>query len=161
MAQGELFIHGTTHAINAILTGNTARTAFLTTEGHPDTLVIREGGRSDIFNFATPYPGSEWYYAYKDSILEQYDGDLEKFILALGDATSITAVISHEFTAMDLMGLQQIVATRDMRLLEQAEKHRAALKEPVASPQVSFNFEATKLKAPVEPTVRKRIRVAA
>jgi N-methylhydantoinase A len=56
LAQGELFIHGTTHAINAILTGNTARTAFLTTEGHPDTLVFREGGRSDIFNFATPYP---------------------------------------------------------------------------------------------------------
>ncbi len=56
LEQGELFIHGTTHAINAILTGNTARTAFLTTAGHPDTLVFREGGRSDIFNFDTPYP---------------------------------------------------------------------------------------------------------
>src|SRR5262245_52382657 len=39
------FIHGTTRAINAILTGNTAKTAFLTTLGHPDVLVIREGGR--------------------------------------------------------------------------------------------------------------------
>ncbi|HEU5320923.1 MAG TPA: hydantoinase/oxoprolinase N-terminal domain-containing protein, partial [Methylomirabilota bacterium] len=30
------FVHGTTRAINAILTGATARTAFLTTEGHRD-----------------------------------------------------------------------------------------------------------------------------
>jgi N-methylhydantoinase A len=54
--QGEMLIHGTTHAINAILTGNTARTAFLTTLGHPDTLVFREGGPNDVFNFAVAYP---------------------------------------------------------------------------------------------------------
>ena len=56
LEKGELFIHGTTRAINAIVTGNTARTAFLTTKGHPDILVIREGGRSDMFNFKEPYP---------------------------------------------------------------------------------------------------------
>jgi N-methylhydantoinase A len=50
------FIHGTTRAINAILTGATAKTAFLTTEGHPDVLVIREGGRIEPFNFRVPYP---------------------------------------------------------------------------------------------------------
>ncbi len=50
------FIHGTTRAINAILTGNTAKTAFLTTAGHPDVLVIREGGRIEPFNFTVPYP---------------------------------------------------------------------------------------------------------
>jgi N-methylhydantoinase A len=54
--RGELFIHATTRAINAILTGNTARTAFLTTEGHPDVLLYREGGRSEPFNFTRPYP---------------------------------------------------------------------------------------------------------
>lgn len=52
----ELFIHGTTRAINAIVTGNTARTAFLTTQGHPDILVIREGGRADVFNFRRRFP---------------------------------------------------------------------------------------------------------
>lgn len=35
LARGDLFIHGTTHAINAILTGNTARTAFITTSRYP------------------------------------------------------------------------------------------------------------------------------
>ena len=51
-----VFVHGTTRAINAILTGGTARTAFLTTEGHPDILVFREGGRTEPFNFTVPYP---------------------------------------------------------------------------------------------------------
>jgi len=56
LGRGELFIHGTTHASNAIITGNTARTAFLTTKGHRDILVIREGGRLEPFNFAVPFP---------------------------------------------------------------------------------------------------------
>lgn len=56
LARGELLVHGTTHAINAILTGNTARTAFLVTQGHPDILVLREGGRTGIFDFTVPYP---------------------------------------------------------------------------------------------------------
>ncbi len=56
LGQGELFIHGTTHAINAIVTGNTAKTAFLTSEGHRDILVFREGGRMEPFNFTVPFP---------------------------------------------------------------------------------------------------------
>ena len=39
-----------------MLSGKTARTAFLTTEGHPDVLVYREGGRSDPFNFTREFP---------------------------------------------------------------------------------------------------------
>jgi N-methylhydantoinase A len=56
LSRGEHFIHGTTHAMNAIITGNTARTAFLTTKGHPDILVLREGGRIQPFNFSVPFP---------------------------------------------------------------------------------------------------------
>ncbi len=56
LSRGDMFIYGTTHAINAVITGNTARTAFLTTQGHPDVLVLREGGRVEPFNFTVPYP---------------------------------------------------------------------------------------------------------
>ena len=56
LSRGDLFIHGTTHAINAIVTGNTAKTAFLTSEGHKDILVFREGGRMEPFNFTVPFP---------------------------------------------------------------------------------------------------------
>lgn len=56
LSAGSMLIHGTTHAINAIVTGNTAKTAFLTTHGHPDILVLREAGRMEPFNFRIPYP---------------------------------------------------------------------------------------------------------
>ena len=56
LERGTILIHGTTRGLNAVLTGATARTAFVTTRGHPDTLVLREGGRTDIFDLTRPYP---------------------------------------------------------------------------------------------------------
>jgi N-methylhydantoinase A len=56
LARGSILIHGTTRGLNAVLTGATAKTAFVTTRGHPDTLVLREGGRTDIFDLTRPYP---------------------------------------------------------------------------------------------------------
>lgn len=56
LAGVETLIHGTTHAINAVITGRTARTAFLTTSGHRDMLVLREGGRHEPFDFTVEYP---------------------------------------------------------------------------------------------------------
>jgi N-methylhydantoinase A len=56
LAKGSTFIHGTTHAVNAIITKSTARTALLVTQGHPDILVLREGGRIEPFNHTAPYP---------------------------------------------------------------------------------------------------------
>jgi N-methylhydantoinase A len=52
----EMLIHATTLATNAILGNNTARTAFLTTAGHPDILLYREGGRREPFNNKVPFP---------------------------------------------------------------------------------------------------------
>lgn len=58
LRQGDLLIHGTTIATNAVLTGKTAKTAFLTTSGHPDILVIREAGRMTVslFDYSVPNP---------------------------------------------------------------------------------------------------------
>ena len=55
LGRGELFIHGTTHGLNAVLTGKAARTAFLTTAGHPDILLFREGGRTGAFDWSRDY----------------------------------------------------------------------------------------------------------
>ncbi|MBH0239098.1 hydantoinase/oxoprolinase family protein [Methylobrevis albus] len=56
LAETDLLFHSTTRAINAVVTGRTARTALLVSAGHPDILVIREGGRTDPFNYQIPYP---------------------------------------------------------------------------------------------------------
>lgn len=47
--------YGTTRATNAIIEGRTARTALFVTEGFPDVLTLREGGKPDPFR-SMPYP---------------------------------------------------------------------------------------------------------
>ena len=56
LKQSDLMIFGTTRATNAIVTRSTAKTAFLTTEGFPDILVLKEGGKFDPHDFSVPYP---------------------------------------------------------------------------------------------------------
>ncbi|GAA3967323.1 hydantoinase/oxoprolinase family protein [Actinomadura viridis] len=55
LGEAEL-IYATTHAINAVLTGRTARTALLVTGGHRDILVFREGGRDKPFDHRREFP---------------------------------------------------------------------------------------------------------
>ena len=73
LGAGSTLIYGTTHPINAIITGATAKTAFLTTEGHPDILVLREGGRAEPFNstigFPKPYVPRSLTYEIRGRIL--------------------------------------------------------------------------------------------
>jgi N-methylhydantoinase A len=56
LAETEMLIHGTTRATNAVLTGTTARTALVTTKGHGDVLLLREGGRTRSFDWSQEYP---------------------------------------------------------------------------------------------------------
>jgi len=74
--------------------------------------------------FATPYPGSEWYSLFKEKILAQYDHRLEDFLLDLGDATKITAVISSRFNAVELLGLRELMVNLDLRRIDAYERQR-------------------------------------
>lgn len=56
LANTDLFIYGTTRATNAIVNRTVAKTAFLTTAGFPDILVLKEGGKRDVFDYLTEYP---------------------------------------------------------------------------------------------------------
>lgn len=55
-AQSTTLIYGTTRAVNAIVQGKTAKTAFLVTEGFPDILVLREGGKANPHDFTHEFP---------------------------------------------------------------------------------------------------------
>lgn len=89
--------------------------------------------------FATPYPGSEWFSVYRDWILEQYDGDLEKFVLDLGDATRVTAVISHNFNAVELLGLRELMLNFDYKRIQEYEQRwRKVHNVPDSAPSTIF-----------------------
>lgn len=51
-----LLIYGTTRSTNAIVQGQVAKTAFLTTRGFPDILVTREGGKFRPHDFSFDFP---------------------------------------------------------------------------------------------------------
>lgn len=72
-------------------------------------------------HFATAYPGSEWFSTYRKNIEAQYGGDLESYILDLGDASKITAVISHNFNAVELVGLRELMLSRDYAKIDAYE----------------------------------------
>ncbi|MFG0632025.1 hydantoinase/oxoprolinase family protein [Pseudomonas sp. xss_2] len=56
LSKTSLFIYGTTRATNAIVTKQGAKTAFLTTQGFPDILVMKEGGKVNAHDFSKDYP---------------------------------------------------------------------------------------------------------
>lgn len=51
-----VFLYGTTRATNGIVERKIARTAFLTTAGFPDILLLKEGGKAETHNLQVEYP---------------------------------------------------------------------------------------------------------
>ena len=56
LADTELLIYGTTRSTNAIVEKKTAKTALLVTEGFPDILLYREGGKAKPHDSSRDYP---------------------------------------------------------------------------------------------------------
>jgi len=56
LAQSSMLIYGTTRATNAIVTKTVAKTAFLTTQGFPDILLVKEGGKQNPHDFTVEFP---------------------------------------------------------------------------------------------------------
>ena len=56
IAKASLFVYGTTRATNAIVERKVAKTAFLTTEGFPDILLFKEGGKLDGHRWNIDFP---------------------------------------------------------------------------------------------------------
>ncbi len=79
LADAETFTYGTTRATNAIVEGKTARTAFFTTAGFPDILLLREGGKLDPFK-QIPYPPPYVPRYLTFEITERIDSEGDVFI---------------------------------------------------------------------------------
>lgn len=111
LARADTFIHGTTHAINAIVTGDTARTALFVTQGHRDILTLREGGRSQPFNHTEPYPEPYVPRALTFGIPERllYDGSIRKPLDESAVLGMIEEIKSREVQAVAVCLLWSIV----------------------------------------------------
>jgi anaerobic magnesium-protoporphyrin IX monomethyl ester cyclase len=97
-------------------------------------------------HFATPYPGSEWFTQYRADIIRQYNGDLEAFILDLGDASKISAIISHNFNAIELIGLREMMLNFDHRQIDAYEEvWRHNHKIPDGHPSTTFTKASKKI----------------
>jgi N-methylhydantoinase A len=71
----DVLIYGTTRATNAIVQGAVAKTAFLVTAGFPDILVLKEGGKPRVHDFATDYPDPYIPQAHTFEIAERVDSE--------------------------------------------------------------------------------------
>ena len=75
LARSSLFMYGTTRATNAVVTGSTAKTAFLTTKGFKDILLFKEGGKYDPHDFSYDYPAPYIPRRYTYEIDERIDSE--------------------------------------------------------------------------------------
>ena len=75
LGETDLLIYGTTRATNAIVQGTCAKTAFLVTAGFPDILVLKEGGKHGVHDFATDYPDPYIPQAHTFEIAERIDAE--------------------------------------------------------------------------------------
>jgi N-methylhydantoinase A len=111
LGRAESFIHGTTHAINAIITGNTAKTALFVTEGHRDILTLREGGRAEAFDRSAVYPKPYIPRALTFAVPERlmWDGSIHKALDESAVCRAIEAILSQDVRAVAVCLLWSII----------------------------------------------------
>ena len=103
LAETTEFTYGTTRATNAIIEERTARTAFFVTEGFPDILVLREGGKPDAWRqlpFPPPYVPRHLTY----EIDERMDSEGEPWI-PLDEASVLAAIEAARDAGCEAVGV--------------------------------------------------------
>lgn len=103
LAETETFTYGTTRATNAIVEGKTARTAFFTTQGFPDILLLREGGKLDPFK-QIPYPPPYVPRFLTFEITERIDSEGDVF-LPLDEGTVLDAIAQCRDLGVQAIGV--------------------------------------------------------
>lgn len=126
LAETSHFAYGTTRSTNAIVEQKTARTAFFTTQGFPDTLLLREGGRlGGAFSpreFNPPYVPR--YLTFE--IDERIDADGTVF-RALDESSVLEAIEQCRALGVEAIGVSLLWSTingdHERRVGELLEEH--------------------------------------
>ena len=109
LEQARQFTYGTTRATNAIVEHKTARTAFFTTEGFPDVLLLREGGKLEPFRQVTyPPPYVPRFLTFE--IRERMDSEGTAFI-DLDERSVVAAIEEAKRLGVEAIGVSLIWST--------------------------------------------------
>ena len=105
-----MLIYGTTRATNAVVTGQTAKTAFLCTRGFRDTLVLKEGGKYDPHDYSYDYPAPYIPRRYSFEIDERIDaqGDVVQPLDEVQALSVIATLKERNFEAVSVSLLWSI-----------------------------------------------------
>lgn len=104
LARAEFLLYGTTRATNAVVQGRTARTAFFTTRGFPDILLLREGGKLEPFNFNMVYPDPYVARHLTYEIPERINAEGE-VLLPLDEKQAVAAIDAAVATGVESIGV--------------------------------------------------------
>lgn len=110
LSDTDMLIYGTTRATNAVVTKSTAKTAFLTTRGFRDILVLKEGGKYDPHDYSYDYPPPYIPRRYTFEIDERIDaqGNIVRPLDRKQARDVIHALREHKFEAVSVCLLWSI-----------------------------------------------------
>lgn len=113
LKRADVFNYGTTRATNAIVEHATARTAFFTTEGFPDILLMREGGKPHPFKQMTfPPPYVPRHLTYEISERIDADGSVH---LKLDEESVLCAIEAARSAGCEAVGVCLLWSTVNSR----------------------------------------------
>jgi N-methylhydantoinase A len=114
LEQTDLFVYSTTRATNAIIEGTTSRTALLVTEGFPDVLVRKEGGRLRPYDYSTPFPKPYIPRSLTFEIRERIspEGDV---LVALDENAVRSTLLEVERTGVEAVAIALLWSTANPR----------------------------------------------
>jgi N-methylhydantoinase A len=110
----DMLIYGTTRATNAVVTQSTAKTAFLTTRGFRDILVLKEGGKYDPHDYSYDYPPPYIPRRYTFEIDERIDaqGNIVRPLDQNQAREVVRTLVQRRFEAVAVCLLWSIVNNR-------------------------------------------------
>ncbi|MFT4583303.1 MAG: N-methylhydantoinase A [Gammaproteobacteria bacterium] len=114
LKRADLFIYGTTRATNAIVTGNIAKTAFLTTYGFPDVLVLREGGKFNPHDFSKPFPKPYIPRRFTYEVNERIDAQ-GQIVTPLDEAQALHVIAQLKSKAYEAIAVSLFWATANAK----------------------------------------------
>ena len=165
MRKTNLLTYGTTRSTNAIITGDVAKTAFLTTQGFPDILVMKEGGKYAAHDFSVDFPEPYIPRRYTFEISERVssEGDVMVPVNRAEVRKILLYLEGNNFEAIAVCFLWSIAnPTNEMAIAELIEEHAPSIPYTLSHKLIPIVREyrrasATAIDASLKPVMQRHL----